>query len=154
LNFFDLDLSDKYNLVYSFGFIEHFIDWKDVLIKHAKLVNNGGILIITTPNFSGFFQRYFHKIFDKRNYEKHNIESMDPKKWENELKLLNFEIIHSGWFGSINFWVENDKRGGISKLLIFIIQQFTRVLRKLIKTTHSSFSPHCGIIAKKITKHP
>jgi len=149
LDFFDLDLNNKYDLVYSFGFIEHFINWEDVLSKHARLVNNGGTLIITTPNFYGFFQKYFHKNFDKNSFDKHNIESMNPIKWESELRSLDFEIIHSGYFGPINFWVEKEERNNISKLFIFFIQQFTRVMRKIIKANHASYSPYCGIIAKK-----
>ena len=142
-------VKNKFDLVYSFGFIEHFINWEDVFSKHARLVNNGGVLIITTPNFSGFFQKYFHKIFDKNNYEKHNIESMNPTKWATYLRLLNFEIIHSGYFAPISFWVEKEKRNNISKLLIFLIRQYTRVIGKIIKANHASYSPYCGIIAKK-----
>jgi|SaaInlStandDraft_4_1057021.scaffolds.fasta_scaffold15586_2 L-malate glycosyltransferase len=149
MDFFDYDLKNKFDLVYSFGFIEHFINWEDVFSKHARLVNNGGVLIITTPNFSGFFQKYFHKIFDKNNYEKHNIESMNPTKWATYLRLLNFEIIHSGYFAPISFWVEKEKRNNISKLLIFLIRQSTRVIGKIIKANHASYSPYCGIIAKK-----
>ena len=100
-----------------------------------------------------FSKRYFNaKIIgnlDKNNYEKHNIESMNPKKWEADLKLLNFDIIHSGYFGPISFWVEKEERNNISKLCIYLIKQCTRVFRKIIKANHGSYSPYCGIIARK-----
>ena len=80
----------------------------------------------------------------------HNCDDVKTKiKWESELRSLNFEIIHSGYFGPINFWVEKEERNNISKLFIFFIQQFTRVMRKIIKANHASYSPYCGIIAKK-----
>ena len=57
----------KYDLVYSCGFIEHFIDWEQIFIKHLSLVKDGGRIIITTPNFNSM-QGLLHRNLDKVNF--------------------------------------------------------------------------------------
>ena len=79
----------KYGIVCSFGFIEHFEEWNLVIERHLSLLENKGILIITVPNFSGFFQYFYHLIFDKPNLKRHNISSMNPSKW---LKIMEKNI--------------------------------------------------------------
>jgi 2-polyprenyl-3-methyl-5-hydroxy-6-metoxy-1,4-benzoquinol methylase len=61
---------------FPFGLIEHFNDTKFIIGEHLKFLKPGGTLFITLPNFksvNGWVQRSF----DKENYDKHNINSMD-----------------------------------------------------------------------------
>ena len=48
-DFFNLDLNSKFDIVGSFGLIEHFADKADVMQTHAKFVKPGGYLIILAP---------------------------------------------------------------------------------------------------------
>lgn len=59
------------DVVSSFGFIEHFTNWREVLAKHAEPVADDGHLIIEAPNFTGAFQRWLHVNFDKANSARH-----------------------------------------------------------------------------------
>ncbi|MBM4286565.1 MAG: class I SAM-dependent methyltransferase [Deltaproteobacteria bacterium] len=56
-NIFDSDLKEKYDIVFSDGFIEHFRDLGATLSKIADLVNPGGLLITTVPNLTGFHKK-------------------------------------------------------------------------------------------------
>ncbi|RYD81645.1 MAG: class I SAM-dependent methyltransferase, partial [Sphingobacteriales bacterium] len=78
VDFFEFKPKQQYDVVASFGFIEHFVDYKSVINTHATLVKENGYLIITTPNFKGKIQHWLHRHFDKSNLALHNIKSMSP----------------------------------------------------------------------------
>ncbi len=46
---FQLELDETFNLVCSFGLIEHFVDKKPVLNAHRKFVASDGIIVILVP---------------------------------------------------------------------------------------------------------
>jgi len=70
-----------FDVVASFGFIEHFTDWEDILERHAALVSDKGYLVLEAPNFTGTFQHWLHSNFDQVNYARHHIPAMDIEKW-------------------------------------------------------------------------
>jgi 2-polyprenyl-3-methyl-5-hydroxy-6-metoxy-1,4-benzoquinol methylase len=148
-DFLDYQFSEKYDLVYSLGFIEHFTNWEDVLIKHAELVKKGGYLVIETPNFRGWIQRFLHLTTDNKNFKRHNIESMNPDKWEKVLGK-EFKVIYKGYFYGFDFWVEEQKRYFFQKIILKIIFKTLPFIRKTVKINSKHFSPFCGLIVKKI----
>ena len=90
-------------MVFSLGFIEHFIEWESVLEKHCRLVKDKGIIFVAVPNFIGTFQNWIHCKFDLSNYEKHHIPSMDLDSWGPIFEKENFSIVYSGYFGNFCF---------------------------------------------------
>lgn len=138
----------KYDIVCSFGFIEHFTNWDEILQRHFKLVKDNGLIIITTPNFRGFFQRTFHKLVDKENFDRHVIDSMVPNKWKEIAERNGFSPLFHGHFGKYDFWVDNQKRGKLERKLVKFIRKLTPLFRKLPENK-SAYSPYCGLIAKK-----
>ena len=52
-DFFSFNTKEKYDLVSSFGFIEHFDNTEEVFAKHCDLVNDNGYLVIGLPNLRG-----------------------------------------------------------------------------------------------------
>lgn len=57
--FESLSIDKKYDVVCSFGFIEHYKNFEEILISHAELVNHKGYLLITAPNFRGGYRIFF-----------------------------------------------------------------------------------------------
>lgn len=141
-----------YDCVMSFGFIEHFLNWEEIMIKQLDLVSENGYVIIEVPNFRGVFQKLPRLIFDYKNYMRHNIDSMDIEKWNIILKNNGFEIISSEYFGGYDLWFENQIK---NHTLIKIRNGFINILKKIRNKTHpnyqehSSFSCVMGIIAKR-----
>jgi 2-polyprenyl-3-methyl-5-hydroxy-6-metoxy-1,4-benzoquinol methylase len=136
----------KYDVVASFGFIEHFTNWSEVIKIHTEFVDKNGYLIITTPNFKGLFQYIYHRIFDNDNLKRHVVASMSPKKWKAELEKSGLEITSFGYTG-FGFWDESNKRN----LFYRVIKKGTTLLFKCIhkiKPNHSSIGSYCYIIAK------
>jgi 2-polyprenyl-3-methyl-5-hydroxy-6-metoxy-1,4-benzoquinol methylase len=148
-DFSDYHSTEAYDVVCSFGFIEHFIDFQSAIVKHVELVKPNGYLMVTTPNFRGTWQHRLHNWFDRENLHRHNILSMNPDLWRAILLKENFEIIYHGYFGEFDFWVDRQKRNWIQKKAIKMIQHAKPLLRKILPANRERFAPYCGLVAKR-----
>jgi len=52
-DFMILQTDRKFDVVCSFGFLEHFRNFGEIIERHMSLVATGGLLIISCPNFRG-----------------------------------------------------------------------------------------------------
>jgi len=147
---FEFDPKMMFDVVASFGFIEHFTNYEEIILKHAFLVNFGGYLLITTPNFRGTIQYWLHKTFDKDNLAIHNVQSMRPEVWAKVLKEHGFEIIYHGYFGGFWFWKGQPELGYIKRKLIWLIERIIIRIRHLLWFQSPGFSAYCGIVARRI----
>jgi 2-polyprenyl-3-methyl-5-hydroxy-6-metoxy-1,4-benzoquinol methylase len=149
IDFFDYTTTRKFDVVASFGFIEHFENYEEVILKHAQLVKVNGYLVITTPNFRGGIQKWLHTTYDKTNLSLHNLESMQPGIWASFLKENGFEIKYQGCFGGFLFWRSAEPMSGFKRTSLWVIERVIQRLRKVLWFESASFSAYCGIIAKK-----
>jgi len=147
-DFIEFKTNNKYDLVCSFGFIEHFVNWEAVLMKHISLVADNGYLVIETPNFSGWLQRFIHWYLDKENYKRHYIPSMNPNKWASICEKNGFEIVFQGYIGEFQFWVDQQPTSYVKKKVLNRFIMNYDELRKL-KPGKKAYSPFCGIVAKR-----
>jgi SAM-dependent methyltransferase len=140
--------NQKYPFVCSFGFIEHFENFREVIRLHSRIIANGGTVIITAPNFRGSIQRFLHKNLDNENLKRHYLPSMEPDIWKSVLEENGFKIKFAGYFGRFDFWYDRQKRNFIQKI-------FNEIIRRIIVPLFSrlpnskSYSPYCGIVAIK-----
>jgi SAM-dependent methyltransferase len=144
---FKLNNSKKYAVVSSFGFIEHFENFANVIRMHADMVEENGYLIITVPNFARGLQYFLHKTLDKKNLLRHNLDAMNPNKWLKELS--DFEILFKGYFSYFNFWAIDDQQNQFKKSLIKFISRTAFISSRILPKNNKYFAPHAGIIAKK-----
>ncbi len=140
--------TDKYDVVCSFGLIEHFTNWEELFLKHASLVRSGGYLVISTPNFRSALQKTLHNSLDDINLARHNLESMDPERWHYLATESGFEVIQCGGIGHFEFWADNQKRGIIQKILLRLILK-TRCFWKFTPKDTLGLSPYYAIVARK-----
>lgn len=106
---FSYQPQQQYDLVLSCGLIEHFEDTKDIIERHIPFLNPGGTLFITLPNFKGI-NGWVQKTFDRDNYLKHNISSMDPEMLGNIAATLGLTVKYCGYFGGYSLWLENKQK--------------------------------------------
>ena len=92
----------KYDLVCSFGFVEHFDNAKEIIQKHIDLVKDGGKIIIEVPNFGGF-NGFLHRLVDKPSLDQHNTKIMNLDFFEKIAEENNLKINFLGYYGSWNF---------------------------------------------------
>ena len=152
-DFFEFNANIKYDIVCSFGFIEHFKNYEQIIRKQASLVKENGIIIIETPNLRGVVQFLLKKFFDKKILDVHYIPSMNFNKWEKILKEEGFEIINREYLGKFSFEIYPQKRNKFQILLIEFIFRSRYFLKKYIfRKISRHYSPYMALIAKK-TQH-
>lgn len=121
-DFFDNALPNKYDVVFSGGFIEHFEDADDVVGRHINLLKRGGIAVIEIPNLSGW-NGIIQKRLNKDVYEKHNIKIMNPEYFREVARKLDLEVLYIGYIGKINLCLFSG-----NKPLTFILCLIQRIL--------------------------
>jgi SAM-dependent methyltransferase len=139
----------SYPFVCSFGFIEHFENFEEIIKLHARIVKTHGTLLITTPNFRGPVQHTLHKYLDRKNFDRHYIPSMQPKLWKDVLEKNGFQVNFSGYFGGFDFWVDRQKRNFFQKIFTEFMQRIAVPMFSWLPNS-STYSPYCGIVAKKL----
>lgn len=146
---FKYNTPEQYDLVLSCGLIEHFNDTTDIIKRHIAFVKPGGTLFITLPNFkavNGWFQRKF----DKENYDKHNIDCMDPVLLANICKVAGLEVVQARYFGNFSIWLENEKQKSIAvRMLKKSIWLAGKLFIKVFAFNSKQLSPYIIIEAKK-----
>lgn len=151
-DFFNFTTQKKYNVVCSFGFIEHFGNYEDVILRHLALVEDDGFIVITTPNFRGSVQRWLHQTFDQRNLAWHNLESMQPDKWAAFLEMHGYKIEFKGYLGGFIFWRENDPMSSLKRKAHWFISRLIPRINRLLWFELKAISGYCGVVAKKVKK--
>ena len=139
----------KYDYVYSLGFIEHFTNWKEVLLKHTELVKDGGKLLVSVPNYQGWIQYWAHKLLDRPSFEMHYLPSMDPFVWKAILEERGFEVEECGYYGHYDFWVGPQKKPLLIRLVYYGFRMLTPILRFFLRGPSAAYSPYCVISAQK-----
>jgi SAM-dependent methyltransferase len=138
---------DGYDLVCSFGFIEHFENFLEIITLHDKILKQGGQLIITTPHFKGAIQKFLHSWLDKENLKRHHLPSMNPVLWKKQLESLGYTVKWYGYFGNFDFWADKQKRNWFNKVSLKAINKLTLLLKWLPDS--GLYSPYCGIVATR-----
>jgi SAM-dependent methyltransferase len=140
----------KYDLVLSCGLIEHFNDTADIITRHISFLKPGGTLFITLPNFKAL-NGWFQKNFDRENYDKHNIDSMDPHLLASICRNAGLEVIQSRYFGKFSLWLENEKQKSIGvRLLKKSIWLSGKLFSKVFSFESKQLSPYIILEAKKL----
>jgi len=128
----------KFDIVYSLGFIEHFNDLNLVIEKHLDILKPGGILMIGVPNFSGI-NYWFLKILAPKLLSIHNIDAMNSEKWKSFEQKFRLETIFKGYIGgfepqNFNRWEEKNFKTfifkSIAKILTLILSRQFKFLRR------------------------
>ncbi len=89
---------ENWDIVFSAGLVEHFLDPKTILMKKYELLKPGGVLLTTIPNFAGF-TGLIRKVMTKEVYLKHNPISGDDLF--NIYRSLGLQNIDVGYFASL-----------------------------------------------------
>lgn len=144
-DFFTYSNDNYFDLVFSSGFIEHFDDTKNVIEKHVNLLKSNGKLLLTLPNLTGInglVQRYL----DKKNYDIHNIKSMDINLLKNICQNLDLKNIEVDFYGKPMVWLEaTAPQNAFTKKAIKLFS----LSLKIIPFKGKFFSPYIYILADK-----
>jgi len=138
-----------YDMVLSFGLIEHFNDTKAIIETHLQFLKPGGVLFITLPNFksvNGWVQRNF----DKENYDKHNINSMDLQLLKDSCKQLGLKDVEAYYHGRFTVWLENkSEQSKVAKAIVKAIWVAGKIATRIVPVESKSLSPYIVLKAVK-----
>jgi len=148
-DFTRFDPRRTFDRVASFGFVEHFTNWEEMLDRHARLVSAGGYLVVEAPNFTGAFQHWLHAGLDQANYARHHIQARDVHKWAELLRRRGFQILCCGCFGRFRFWTEAQPRSLAQRSLLAALRAAQPLLRLVLPPDRPAYSPFCGVIARR-----
>ena len=130
-DFFDIKPAPKFDIVMSFGFIEHFDDPSTVVSRHLDWLSPEGKLIIGIPNFSNFHGN-LQKILDKSVYDAHNIAIMNLESLASLVDKSVAKVETVRFLGSFEpalpYWTRQDVRGSL-KVKVLIARLLLGALR-------------------------
>jgi SAM-dependent methyltransferase len=102
---FDYQLeSDEqgWDVVCSFGLVEHFSDTREVVQKHLDLVRPGGLIALTIPNHSGI-NGPLMKVINRKQHAAHNLMSYEDLE-AGVIATENADVVAGGYLGRLGFW--------------------------------------------------
>jgi SAM-dependent methyltransferase len=107
----------SFDMVYSFGLIEHFEGerLREIVRHHVDLLKPGGKAIVIIPNYSGWYGSVLG-YFDRANLETHNLDVMSVQALE---KLAPAGTIATAYrYGKLTPWILSYgvPRGTLGKL--------------------------------------
>ena len=161
-------ISEKFDIAFSFGLIEHF-DYPDmVLKKHVDLLKPGGLLICVVPNVIGLQGKFFGSKMWKRKdappeHFKNYIWGMkrisieDLETWCNDIGLNDINVSPIGGIFPM-FQMESyqpEKKLTSRKLIYYIYRYFLSLLfiavniPFLCRLDSLSFSPYLIVVGIK-----
>lgn len=93
---------EAYDVVFSWGFIEHFKDPSDAVAKHLELLRPGGTLVLCAPNMEGV-PGFMQRTLSRRVYEAH--EKITQGALERLIRKFKLKKRFVGYIGK--FAVDN-----------------------------------------------
>lgn len=136
-DFLNHDSKEKYDLVISNGFAEHFENYDYILDQHTEYLAPGGAMLIMIPN-KRYLRKYYSYLVDYNNLKIHNLKIMRLDVFRKFAERNQLKIHHLGYYGGFNFNVHQ-------KLNIF--QKF---IHQTIRLVFKKLNP---IISKKTSKY-
>lgn len=96
------ELAGKFDVVYSIGLVEHFVQLEQVLAAKRSFVAPGGMIFTLIPNMSGAIGK-LTKRFNKAVYEVHNPHNM--QSFLEGHARAGLRVVRAGYLCSTNFGV-------------------------------------------------
>lgn len=114
-DFFDETVLAKwenyFDLVASYGFIEHFENPREVLFRHVDLLKPGGVLVVTVPNLNpGTLYGRLVRRFNPAVYTMHNIATCTLEHFQRLFVPLECEMVFCGTLGGFDVRFDPDER--------------------------------------------
>ena len=141
-DFLKWDPPRQYDIVASFGFIEHFENAAAVVDRHFNFVRPGGLVIITMPHFA-HGQKVLHWLYDRKNLRLHNTKIMNLRFLTAAAKRNKAQLLEGRYAGGhYTFWTGGDQLSWLNERLMWRTDSlFTRLSKKLPPGNNALFSP-------------
>jgi len=152
-DFFTYNPENQYDVVGSFGLVEHFPQWEEVLDRHLAMLKPGGTLVLNFP-YMHYAQYYLRLLLNPANLEGHFLEVMDPLLWRSGLEARNCEVIYCNYYRTFGVFSGGIAGNGAARFLRQTLYVLLKGIQKAfiwlrINIPNRYFSPFVVIVAKK-----
>lgn len=143
----------NFDVVASFGLIEHFKDPSEMMFHHHRLAKVGGLIIMVIPNFR-YIQWIYHFLFDRKDLSVHNTNMMNLNNFIDFSKEVEHKVLYLGYVGKLRFWNVDLKGPKIivysRRILSRIVREFSnKVLSKILPPNLKYYSPWIVYVGRK-----
>ncbi len=107
------NFSEKFDIVSSFGVIEHFEDYNEIIKVFSSFLKKDGLLITGVPKLTGI-QGKIQKVLDEEVFNKHII--IDKKDLKKVYEKNNLEVLELREIGLISLGYNFRKRKLLKKI--------------------------------------
>jgi len=125
------EYANRFDIVSSFGLIEHFNNPEQIIQHHIDILKPGGILLIQIPNLSGINYKLSY-FFNKDILDIHNLNIMHPDRFSALFNNAGVSSVFCGYYGTFNFGLYN-ARGFWKMLLLKCCNIFQLILNVLFR---------------------
>lgn len=157
-DFMTWETADRFDLILSLGFIEHFKNYEFVIEKHIGLLADSGYLVLGFPNFR-YGQFILRCLIDMEHVRRHNLDCMDLKKIRTIFDRHGMRIHELGYIGgtfnigTIGF-DKDARRNSVQKVVLDITRRMgwrmeSFVKRRKIHIPNKYCSPYIFCITQK-----
>jgi 2-polyprenyl-3-methyl-5-hydroxy-6-metoxy-1,4-benzoquinol methylase len=101
---------ERFDVVVSRGFIEHFEDPSRVVDRHLELLKPGGLLIVTIPNLRGI-NHALTRLFHRELIPMHNLEIMSKVRFRRLFDTTKVRLLTCTYIGTFSFYLFSVKAG-------------------------------------------
>jgi len=149
---FEFDSDTKYDFVASYGLIEHFHNYEEIINKHKSLVADNGYLFISVPNMR-YINYLINRLFDKDFLASHNLDVMDLKLLKKLILDDQFIPVFANYYLTSYFQANEDSSRLNSRPKIKkVYHHMNRAMKhtKVDNIPNRVASPYIAVLAKKI----
>ncbi len=146
--------SNSFDVVSSFGLIEHFDNPKAAVDAHLKLLKSGGTLVVSVPNYLGWNGLWL-KIMDPKLASGHNFEVMKLPVFKSMFEDAGMDIQYLGMAARYHYFF-NGKQTGWRRLVQLLHINIEPIIHKIfggvsrfMNVESCYFSPYLLCVAKK-----
>ena len=142
-----------FDVVASFGFIEHFRNPREVVARHIELVKPNGRIVVTIPNLQGF-NLVLAEVFNRGILVRHNTSIMDRETFRDLFRGQNVEELFCDFVGTFSPAISSGG-GHISaagRLFLVALQKLANMVLSFFpvdwRLEHKRISPSLVFIGK------
>jgi len=145
---------EKFDVVMSYGFIEHFDDWRGVVDRHFALAKPGGHVIIGVPILGGGQMALRRVVYTQEKLadvlRSHNLDAMSLASLQSALNGAQGKIEFASYIWCMRSWITR-KSAGVrsSAALPIFLWKIASLGPRLLNWSCHAFSPYALVIAQK-----
>ncbi|MDP6889795.1 MAG: class I SAM-dependent methyltransferase [Phycisphaerales bacterium] len=143
--------AEQWDLVASFGLIEHFDETRDVLEHHARFARDGGCVLVTFPLHCGIYGRIMAWAAPDRLAQHNRMSLEDAVAAAKASSCLT--VVKAGYLGRFGFGATRlrrkiDRLFSGSRLALGLPLRITERIGRMVAPNTRTLSPYAAMIAR------